>query len=258
MFKVLLASVLLVAVALASPAGKKGDIISRTFYGFGFHTNACSEPTPDPNHIVAGFFNISILPLIELSVGSKHGGMDMAGHSGLVTEVEFNLITLTANVNLQLPSLDIALTLLHMFGSIDVTPFTCLPSGPFNSPGTEDGTAHVKDLQITASATVFVNLITGKVSLSRLTVSVFVFNEVCFNLGPSFTVAENPLDYDDLCANLKARFDVEWADSNKKNQLVENVRVAANLFLKEYSLQDFIDLITGPTNPPCTTPPALA
>lgn len=103
------------------------------------------------------------------------------------------------------------------------------------------------------SATLFVNIIGNRVSVRVLNVNVFTFDEICLNLGADFQIGGAPVDWADLCANFKGRFDAEWGNNQLKNQLVEKIRVTANVIVGRYTLDELIDLIGGggPTTEPC-------
>jgi len=245
---------LFVGVGLASPTARKQDVISRVFHGIDFSQNPlCSEPTPDPNQVPAGTWNLILHPILSLDEGSNHGGLDMSGHSGLTTDVQVNIITLTATFDVQLPDLHVLIHGHKVDGYLDLRPLTCIPSGNFSGEGTGEYIAHVGGLHVAGSATLFINLISNKVSIRLLSVSTFTFDTLCMDLGPNFTIGGSTPDWTALCANVKPEFDAEWANAAIRNAVVEKFRVGANVIVGQYTLEELIDLISKPDEPPCTT-----
>jgi hypothetical protein len=218
--------------------------------------NQCQE---DPLIVPPGTFNLTLHPLFNLAEESNHGGLVVAGVSGLITDISIIIITLTLNFRVEVPSIEADATSIDVLGYVDTRPFTALPVGNYTgtTTGTTSGIARVRNLRVEGSATLFVNIIGNRVSVRVLTVGVFSFDEICLNLGANFQIGGNPVDWTDFCANFKGRFDAEWGNTQLKNQLVEKIRVAANVIVGRYTLDELIDLIgggDGPTSAPC--PPA--
>lgn len=163
---------------------------------------------------------------ILIILSSSRSGMDLAGHSGLVAEVNIIIITLTATFEVDLPSLDVAIVDADVSGYVDTRPFTSLPVG--NYTGTGAALVKIENLRVTGSATLFINIIGNKVNIRILNVDVFSFSTLCLDFGPDFLIGGVNPDWVDFCANFKTRFDTEWANNNLKNALVEKIRAAGN------------------------------
>jgi len=179
-------------------------------------------------------------------------GLVAAGLSGLVADIAIIIITLRLNFKVELPSVDLVITEGAATGFMDTRPFTALPVGNFTSsanPG--NGMVRVRNLQIEGGANLFINLIGNKVQIRVLEVAVFSFGDLCLDMGPNFTIGGSPVDWVDFCANFKSRFEVEYANMQLRNALIEKVRVAGNILVGEYTLDELIDLIGGGDGEPC-------
>jgi len=215
-----------------------------------------SCPIDDPLQVEAGNINITLGELdgdtliLHIKKGSKHGGAVATGLSGLSYEYKLNLITLTITAKAKIPNeVCIKGDSYSADGSADVTPFSksIFPSGDFK--GTGKFQACASNFAVEGSARIFVNLITGKISLSKLELKHFSFDKVSVNLE-GFTADGTTIDWADWSENFKTRFDSEFAQVG--DQFIERVRKTANFHLKELTLQDLIDIIEGGDKPePC-------
>jgi hypothetical protein len=213
---------------------------------FSGHPFQCTE---DPQIVPAGPMNISLHPIIAMNEGSHHQGLVAAGLSRLETDINIIIITLTATFKVTAPDIDVDITEGVADGYMDTRPFTCIPVG--NYTGTGNAMIRVRNLRVEGSATLFINLIGNRVNVRLLNINVASWSDLCLNFGPGFTIGGSPVDWDDLCANLKTRFDAEFANTALKNQLVERIRVAANVIVGQYTLEELLDLINQPGPDPC-------
>jgi len=234
------ALVLLVALGVATALPRPE--FARYLRGPGIRQDC--EPTPDPNILPPNNVNLSLTPVLEIFEGSSHEGAVLTGASGITTDIQIILITLTLHIELTIPSLDIEATGAQATGYLDGRPLTCLPSGNFSAVG-DDGKAHISNLYVDARATLFINLITNKVNIRLLTVNSFRFDDICLDLGPNFRIAGEAVDFVDFCENFKSRFDVEYANAAIRDPVIEKIRGAANNIVGKFTIDELIDLIGG-------------
>jgi hypothetical protein len=212
----------------------------------------CPEPTPDPNTLEPDTFNLTLPPLFELKEGNQHLGGDMAGHSGATIDIGIIIITLALTFNVHVPALDVNLrTVTGPGGYIDARPFTSFPGGNFTASGA-NAMVRLRNLRVRGNAQLFINIIGNRVNVRTLNVIEFSFDDICLDLGDTI-IGENPVDWADFCANFKARFTAEWANVTLRNQLIERIRVTANGFVDDYTLDELLELINPTPNPDCTT-----
>lgn len=163
-------------------------------------------------------------------------------------------------------------------GYLDARPFSqvCLPSGNFS--GSDRVVASAENAELKGAATLFINLISNKLSVRILTVETLTFSAVSVDLGQGYQIAGAPVDWADWTANFKTCFDNEFPAN--KAEIVEKVRIAANevigvsltisykishqlsdyqfficllisllnykfKFVQQYTLEEFLDLIGG-------------
>jgi len=207
-------------------------------------------PIDDPLEIEAGNINTTaITPIFELDVGSYQNGAVATGLTTLYYEYTINLLTLSLTFNAGL-SASIKGDEYSATGFIDASPFSAnvVPSGPLAGAGSFEGS--IAGGVAEGSATVFVNLITGKVTLSKLAITKLVFDSISANIG-GLEIDGVAIDFAAWNASIKENFDTEFAAVGA--DFVERVRTQViNVLLKEYSLADFLDLIgEGSTPAPC-------
>jgi len=213
-------------------------------------------PIDDPLKVEAGSLNITLGELggntliLNIKQGSKHGGAVATGLKGLSYKYKLNLLTLTITFEAVIGNeVCIKGDSYTAEGSVDVRPFSknIFPSGDFNGAGKFDACA--TNFAIQGSARIFVNLITQKISVSKLELKKFTFDKVSVNLE-GFSAAGTTIDWADWSSNFKTRFDTEFAQVGL--QFNERVRLAVNYHLKELTLEDLIDLIGDGDKPePC-------
>jgi len=206
-------------------------------------------PIADPLEFEAGNINITLLPVLEIDVGSTQGGGVALGLSTLKYSYTLNLILLTINFNAQV-SASVSGGAYAATGVIDATPFSnaVIPSGIFAGAGAYEGAIVGGNAE--GSASIFVNLITSKITISRLVLSVVTFDSLSVNLE-GFTSNGAVVDFAAWSASIKENFDAEFVTVGA--DFVEKVRTEViNPLLKEYTLEDFLDLIGENTTPgPC-------
>lgn len=114
-------------------------------------------------------------------------------------------------------------------GYIDARPFSqeTIPSGNFTGSGA--GSFSATNVKLNGGVTFFVS-IDNKVGLYRLGLDVVSFDSLTVDLGPDFTIAGSPVDWDALSAGIKENFDSQFAAN--KEEIVERIRKALSTFLK--------------------------
>jgi hypothetical protein len=239
--KVILVTLLLVGAAFAA-------VVQQNTFGAG---PAC--PIDDPLTVEEGNINVTVTkPILELFVGSYQNGGVANGLSSLYYEYTINLITMGFTVTAGL-SADIKGDKYNAEGMVDATPFSdaVVPSGPLSGSGSYYGA--IKDGYVAASGTILVNLISNRISLSKLEISEISFTSLEANAG-DLTIGDKKIDWVDWNANIKENFDAEWA--TKGGDFTEIVRKeVVNTYLGQFTLAEFLEMIgeTG-TPAPCKTP----
>lgn len=200
-------------------------------------------PPEDPLvRVEAGPLNISFHPIAQIDEGGVRMDVNVVGLSTFGYTYEINLIALTATFSIRVADIDLT-SGYTAAGYLDARPFTqtCIPSGNF----TGSGTALVKAAGVTAtgSATLFVNLATGTVSVRLLAVSAFSFNTLTVDLGEEYMIGGSTVDWPAFNAGLKACVDTQFAANNE--EIVEKIRVGVNMKIAHLTLEEFLDLIIG-------------
>jgi len=219
-------------------------------YNFHYPSPGVKE---DPDILLPDIFNISIPPSFELFEGNEHQGGDMAGHSGATVDIGIIIITLALTFNVHVPNLDAnILSITGPGGYMDFSPFTSIPGGNFTTTGT-DAMISIRNLRLRGNAQLFINLIGNKVNVRTLNVIEFSFENWCMDWGDT-PIGGAPVDWADFCANFRGRFQAEWANSGLRTSFVERLRVTANCFVDDYTLEELIDLITPKPDPTTIAP----
>jgi len=220
---------------------------------YNFHYPDQSGVLEDPKVLLPDTMNLTLPPSFELFEGNHHLGGDMAGHSGATVDIGIIIITLALTFNVHVPTLDAhVISVNGPGGYTDFTPFTSIPSGNFTTTGA-DAIIRIRNLRLRGNAQLFINIIGNKVNVRTLNVIEFSFDEFCLDMG-NMPIGGNIVDWADFCANFKARFTAQWLNSTLRTQFVERLRVTANGFVDDYTLEELIDLIT-PKPEPTTAPP---
>ncbi|OXA39759.1 uncharacterized protein LOC110861056 [Folsomia candida] len=220
-------------------------------------TRETGPPCPLPAEYIGteGPLNITLHPILEIHQGGTRGVSTINGLDTFAYEYTINLIALTAEFTITVGSLSLD-TLYTATGYLDARPFSqgCIPSGNFTggANGPAPATATVVGLRAVGTATIFINLITDRISLRLLAVSSFSFTTITANLSDDYVIGGSPIDWPAFNAGLKACVDSEFASNNAA--VVEKIRLAVNEKIADYTLQDFLDLIGGggSTCPPPT------
>jgi len=241
--KVLLLTLALVAGSLAAV------VLDQKTLGSG---PAC--PLDDPLFIEPGDINVTVLPIFELDVGSTQGGGVAIGLTTVFYEYTINYLTLTVSFSAGV-SASIDLDAYDVSGIIDATPFSekIAPSGPYTGSGTLKGS--IGGGFIAGSVTIFVNIFSNKISISKLVIDEFKFDSLTLDLE-NFKSNDVPYDWAEWNANINENFATEYPEHGA--EFFEIVRVdALNPLLAEFTLQDLWDIIgEGSTPAPCDATPA--
>lgn len=164
------------------------------------------------------------------------------GLSTFQYEYTINLIQLTAEFTITLTTFDLTSTYTAE-GYVDARPLSqsCIPSGNFTGTGPVAITA--AGLVVSGSATIFVNLITDRISIRLLSIPNLVFDSLTADLGPEFIIGGAPVDWAQFSSNIKSCVDTEFPAN--RDDVVEKFRLAINELIADFTLQDFLDLIGG-------------
>jgi len=210
----------------------------------------------NPLEIVAGNINLTLTPIVLIAEGSIQLGGVATGLDTLWYSYELSLITLSG-------SFEAGITgeacgsgdSYEATGTIDASPFSeaVVPSGPFSGKGSYHGC--IRAGYVKGEATIFVNIITNRVSLSRLVISEITFEHIEAELT-GFTIAGRETDWAAWNAGVKAAFEAEWPVVG--TEFVNIARVAVNEnFLWKYTLSEFLELIGGDGSTKGTCAPEL-
>jgi len=203
-------------------------------------------PIADPLDVEAGPIELNLPPLVVIAEGSVQDGGIATGLSTLWYKYTINLLTLKIDFEVTIERACISGDRYSATGSIDATPFRqeTIPSGPFSGTGSYQ--ACVENFRIVGSATLLVNLISNRLTIRLLTIPTFTFSSLSVNLA-GFTAGGELINWATWNANIKQNFDQDLEQF--RAQIVEKVRLSANEVMKQYTLQEFLDLI-GSGNPP--------
>jgi hypothetical protein len=206
-----------------------------------------SCPIDEPLAINPGTFNISIPPLLVIDIGSTQGGGVATGLSSLWTNTSFVFIETALYFDVTVKYADVTGINYEATGSVAGGPLNpdILPTGPYTGSGNYK--AAVADFQTKGKAVFLVNLITNRITVRELYVDIFTFGELHVDLG-NLVVGGVPVDFVKWNKDIVSNFEADWA--TKKEAILEHFRVSANEKLKEYTIQDILDLIEGK---PCPT-----
>jgi hypothetical protein len=184
-------------------------------------------------------------PILEIFQGASHGPVSVLGLSTFKYVIDINALTLTADFDFTLPSVDLSMATYEAEGCIDARPFrqVTLPSGNFTGSGS--ATMKASNVALKGSATLFVNLIGNKVSVRVLQVDTLTFDSLAADLGTGYTVAGEPVDWADWSATVKDNFRQDFDDGALRAEIVEKIRTAANVVVGQFTLQELIDLVNG-------------
>jgi hypothetical protein len=208
------------------------------------HKRQCPEPTPDPSIIdVNTSLNLTAHPIFRLNPGASHQGGASAGHSTAVVEVEIVVITLTATLHVTIETIELSLNGIVCNGYLDFSPFTSIPSGNFSTTGS-DLTLSVAGVVADGSATLFINLITNKVSIREMEVESIDWTTLCTDFGPNFMIGGSPVDWADLCQSFKPAFMAEFNNPALKDALTERLRGAANAVVGNCGIDELVGCAT--------------
>jgi len=200
-------------------------------------------PPEDPLiRVEAGPLNISFHPIAQIDEGGVRSDVNVVGLSTFGYTYEINLIALTATFSIRVANINLRSEYIAT-GYLDARPFTqsCIPSGNFTGAGTALVTAG--GVAAAGSATLFVNLATGTVSIRLLAVDSFSFTSLTVDLGEEYMIDGSPIDWPTFNAGLKACVDTQFAANNA--EIVEKIRVGVNLKISVLTLEEFLELIGG-------------
>ncbi|CAL8109730.1 unnamed protein product [Orchesella dallaii] len=192
---------------------------------------------PGPDSI-----NVTLDPIAKLLEGSIRGDIVATGLSTLHYNVDINALLLTATFELTLAQVDVTTTY-EATGYVDARPLAAetVPQGNFTGSG--NARIQASGLKVQGSASLFVNIIGNKVTVSRLVLNTVEFTTLRLDLGAQFLIGGSPVDWTTWSDNIKANFDRDFAAN--KNAVVDKVRLAANNIVGQYTLAELIDLISG-------------
>lgn len=198
-------------------------------------------PLDDPLISESGFLNITLDPILVINAGGSRGELVAVGLTTLNYEYNVNIILLTADVEINLGSLKLDVADYNAEGWVDVTPLReeTLPSGSF--VGTGNAALTASNVNVKFSATLFINLISNKVTVRLLNVENLSFDSVTLDLGAGFLLDGAAVDWATLSANFKDNFAQDWAASEEA--IVEKIRTAANVVVGQYTLDEILDII---------------
>jgi len=213
-------------------------------------------PTEDPIYLEPGPVNITINEapgkiIVEIVVGSVHGGSTAEGHSKIVTEITYNALTQVISYKVDIASIKISGIGLAASGQINADPFrqVTIPSGPFTANGAFSASA--TGFHAAGRVGILVNLITNRVSCRFIEVNELSWDQVAVDLG-TFTSAGQTIDWPAWNAAFKTNFFNDWAMG--KDGILERARVPVNEILGQYTLAELLELlIPGPAEPCITT-----
>lgn len=231
--KIFIVTLCLVAGALAGPAVQQQQV----------KAEGPRCPIEDPLERAGPLpINVTVNPLAMLLEGSQITDLVANGLSTLTYSVNINALLLTASFEVTIPHTD-GYGTFTAEGYLDARPFRqeTIPSGNFTGSGLGKITAD--NLHIKGSASLFINLIGNRVSVSRLNLQDVSFDSVTVDLGDNLTIGGEKIDWAALNNGLKERFDKDLADN--KNAIVEKIRQAANGIVGKFTLAELIDLIGG-------------
>jgi hypothetical protein len=227
-----------IALALLLVAGACAKVAVKSTRAEG---PAC--PPEDPlDRPEEGPLNITFHPIAQIDQGGMRQEVMVTGLSTFGYTYDINLIQLTATFSIRVANIDLS-SGYTATGYLDARPFTqaCIPSGNFTGSGTALVTA--AGVMASGSATLFVNLISDKVSIRLLAVDSFSFTSLTVNLGEEYMIGGSPVDWAAFNAGLKACVDTQFAANNA--EVVEKIRVGVNEKIGVLSLQEFLDLLVG-------------
>ncbi|OXA56718.1 uncharacterized protein LOC110847289 [Folsomia candida] len=226
-----------IAVALLLVAGAFANSIKQT--------RETGPPCPIADPLIdepSDQLNFTLNPIAQIIVGGSHGLTTINGLSTFQYEYTINLIQLTAEFTITLTTFDLTSTYTAE-GYVDARPLSqsCIPSGNFTGTGPVAITA--AGLVVSGSATIFVNLITDRISIRLLSIPNLVFDSLTADLGPEFIIGGAPVDWAQFSSNIKSCVDTEFPAN--RDDVVEKFRLAINELIADFTLQDFLDLIGG-------------
>jgi len=240
--KVLFVTALLVAGAFARSAVQQETI----------QAEGPRCPIDDPlNSPGPGNLNVTLDPLAKIDEGSTRGNIIAVGLSTLAYKVDINALLLTASFELSISTVNATADSYSATGYLDARPIReeTIPSGNFTGSGA--GRVGGTNGKVSGSASLFINIIGNKVTVSRLVLNTVSFDSINIDLGASFRIGGKAVDWAQLSANLKANFDQDF--NANKNAITDKVRLAANNIISQYTLLELIDLIGdgGGDQEPC-------
>lgn len=227
-----------IALALLLVAGACAKVAVKSTRAEG---PACppEDPLDRPDE---GPLNVTFHPIAQIDMGGVRSDVMVIGLSTFGYTYEINLIALTATFSIRVANIDLT-SGYTATGYLDARPFSqsCIPSGNFSGSGTALVTA--AGVNAAGSATLFVNLITDKVSIRLLAVDSFSFTSLTVDLGEEYMIGGSPVDWPMFNSGLKACVDSEFAANNAA--IVEKIRVGVNEKIGVLSLEEFLDLLIG-------------
>jgi len=198
-------------------------------------------PLDDPLISESGVLNITLEPILVINDGGVRGELIAVGLTSLNYSYDVNIITLNANVEINLGSIQLTVADYEVEGWVDVSPIReeTLPSGSF--VGTGKASLNATNVAVKFSAQLFINIIGNKVSVRTLTVQTLSFDSVSLDLGAGYLLDGAPVDWATINANFKANFAQDWATSELA--IVEKIRTAANVVVGKYTLEELLEII---------------
>lgn len=193
--------------------------------------------SPGPSNI-----NVTLDPIAKLLEGSIRGDLVATGLSTLRYNIDINALLLTAVFELELATVDVTTTY-DVSGYVDARPLSAetVPQG--NLTGKGDARIQATGLKLQGSASLFINIIGNKVTVSRLVLNTVQFTTLRLDFGQTLIIGGSPVDWATWSNNIKVNFDRDFAAN--KNAITDKVRLAANNIVGQYTLAELIDLISG-------------
>ncbi|OXA54513.1 uncharacterized protein LOC110850360 [Folsomia candida] len=204
----------------------------------------------DPVLIPPGPLNVTFNPILKLDEWSRIEELLVVGMSSIARTCLLNAITLTMSFHTVVPSI-LLTTEFDISGYVDLRPLEFLPSGNFTGEGFAE--ISLSNLEYTINGTLFINIIGNRPMIRTLSVASVSFTNFYIDLGPDFLIAGTPVDWVELSANSKTRFDQEWP--MHRVQFTEKIRTGINELLVPYTLDDLIEFLFGENCPFCSNTP---
>jgi hypothetical protein len=169
--------------------------------------------------------------LLTIDIGGTHEEVMISGHSTLVADVQFILLTSNVLFDITIPAMDIDCTSYDATGYIDVRPLRAetFVSGNFSSSGSPAKLSFT-NVHIVGKVNVWVILITNRVQLRNLEISVLEIGSAFIHLGDNYMVNGEKADFDAINENLLANFFMDYAAN--KQAILDKILGAINNVVK--------------------------